>query len=124
MPLYKAKAFHTYSHMVGRDKDICQKKNLSQQLLISLTTIQLFYSLPRSMSHFKSSAIVEHIAQHKTSKVLNQLRPGGAGDAKQVSLSLVDEVWNTLTAVLDFGVLKRIQAPHSLLNFILGFRSR
>ena len=38
--------------------------------------------------------------------------------------SPVDEVWNTLTAVLNFGVLKRIQTPHSLLNFILGFRSR
>ena len=38
--------------------------------------------------------------------------------------SPVDEVWNTLTAVLNFGVLKRIQTPHSLLNFILGFLSR
>ena len=38
--------------------------------------------------------------------------------------SLVDEVWNTLTAVLNFGVLKRIQTPHSLFNFILGFQSR
>ena len=38
--------------------------------------------------------------------------------------SPVDEVWNTLTAVLNFGVLKRIQTPHSLLNFILGFWSR
>ena len=27
-------------------------------------------------------------------------------------------------AVLNFGFLKRIQTPHSLLNFILGFRSR
>ena len=38
--------------------------------------------------------------------------------------SPVEEVWNTLTAVLNFGVLKRIQTPHSLLNFIVGFRSR
>ena len=34
------------------------------------------------------------------------------------------EGWITLTAVLHFGVLRRIQTPHSLLNFILGFRSR
>ena len=39
-------------------------------------------------------------------------------------ISPVDEVWNILFAVLNFGVLKRIQTPHSLLNFILGFQSR
>ena len=38
-----------------------------------------------------------------------------------IRVSPVDEVWNTLTAVLNFGVLKRIQTPRSLLNFILGF---
>ena len=32
--------------------------------------------------------------------------------------------WNTPSAVLNFGVLKRIQTPHSLLNFFWGFRSR
>ena len=39
-------------------------------------------------------------------------------------VSPVDEGWNALFAVLNFGVLKRIQTPHSLMNFILGFRSR
>ena len=38
------------------------------------------------------------------------------------SSSPVDEVWNTLTTVLNFGILKR--TPHSLLNFILGFQSK
>ena len=38
--------------------------------------------------------------------------------------SPVDEGWKTLTSVLNFGVLKRIQTKHSLLNFILGFLSR
>ena len=38
--------------------------------------------------------------------------------------SPVDEVWKDYFAVLNFGFLKRIQTPHSLLNFILGFRSR
>ena len=47
-----------------------------------------------------------------------------AADSVQSRTSPVDEVWNTLTAVLNFGVLKRIQTPHSLLNFILGFLSR
>ena len=48
----------------------------------------------------------------------------GRKSAHANRLSPVDEVWNTLTAVLNFGVLKRIQTPHSLLNFILGFLSR
>ena len=34
------------------------------------------------------------------------------------------EVLYQLTAVLNFGILKRIHTPHSLLNFILGFWSR
>ena len=38
--------------------------------------------------------------------------------------SPVDEVWKHYFAVLNFGFLKRIQTPHSLLNFILGFQSR
>ena len=36
---------------------------------------------------------------------------------------LVDKDWYQLTAVLNFGVLKRIWNPHSLLNFILGFQA-
>ena len=38
--------------------------------------------------------------------------------------SLVDEGWQRRTAVINFGVLKRIQTPHSLLNFIVGFWGR
>ena len=42
----------------------------------------------------------------------------------EVQASPGDEVWKSYLAVLNFGVLKRIQTPHSLLNFILGFQSR
>ena len=42
----------------------------------------------------------------------------------QAHNSPVDEGWNTLTAVFIFSVLKRIQTPHSLFIFILGFLSR
>ena len=42
----------------------------------------------------------------------------------QGQASPVDKGWYQLTAVLNFGVLKRIQTPLSLFNFILGFWRR
>ena len=42
----------------------------------------------------------------------------------QGQASPVDKGWYQLTAVLNFGVLKRIQTSLSLFNFILGFWRR
>ena len=57
-------------------------------------------------------------------ELLNPGKPEPSPFLLGVLFSLVDERLKTLTAVLNFGVLKRNQTPQSLLNFILEFQSR
>ena len=79
----------------------------------------------RYLQSIKTLLTLELSQYSKSNSTFSSSEPVAArSDCRRLGNSPVDEVWNTLTAVLNFGVLKRIQTPHSLLNFILGFRSR